>query len=280
MRTQHKELEYGFADKAWQVVTGCDNTIACWKNCWAARVVNRLSASPNAKVAAAHAGLVRVAGPAYNPVLAWTGVVRINEAHLEDPLKWRKPAVIATGFHGDWGLLSSIDKKRMFAVMERCEYHQFFPLTKHGLPEHALFLSEMALCRRVLPNVNIGVSVMEQDDADATLPHIRTIAAAGWKVHVWHEPAIGSVDWRGWEFLSWLIVGGQSAGDAPFDLQWARNAIAWGNINHVPIKIKQIGLHPVDGLRDASHLVTDRRGESWDTWPPGIKVRGMPEVVK
>jgi protein gp37 len=273
-----KELEYGFADKAWSVVLGCDNTIPCWQNCWAKRTVARLASSPNAKVASAHADLVRVTSANAQmhgaPGLAWTGTVRINEAHLLDPLKWRKSAVIATGFHGDWGLLASEDKWRMFGVMAACPQHTFFPLTKHRIEETARWLGAVT----VWPWINIGVSAMEQKDADAILPHIRRIAEMGWKVHCWHEPAIGPVDWRGWEFLSWLVVGGQSAGDAPFDLRWARDAIAWGNINHVPIKIKQIGLHPVDGLRDVSHLVTDRRGENWDSWPPGLRVRQMPEV--
>jgi hypothetical protein len=116
-------------------------------------------------------------------------------------------------------------------------------------------------------------------------------------VHCWHEPAIGPVDWRGWEFLSWLVVGGQSAGDAPFDLQWARDAIAWGARSGVPIKIKQLGSHPIIS-RDRWHndpaikaidreggpfvdlIVTDRRGANWDEWPAEVRVRQMPEVKR
>ena len=305
-----KKLEYDFADRAWQPILGCDNTIACWKNCWAKRVVSRLSASPNMKVAAAHAGLVQMSGP-YRDVLTWTGDVRINEAHLEDPLKWHKPSVIATGFHGDWGLLPQREKDRMFAVMAFCYWHRFFPLVKHNLRGISDYLdsgnrvaeaaNEMAckndkitwlpctlrvkdgvvvpsMAEWPIPNVNIGVSVMTQTDADAALPHIRRIAEAGWKVHCWHEPAIGPVDWRGWQFLSWLVVGGQSAGDAPFDLQWARDAIAWGCANNVPVKIKQLGSNPVDRGFGARHLVADRRGANWECWPDEIKVRQMPEV--
>ena len=268
------ELEYGFADKAWQVVVGCDNTIPCWQHCWAKKTVARLAGSPNEKVSDAHAGLVRVTKAG----LAWTGAVRINEAHLDDPIGWHKSAVIATGFHGDWGLLGRPDKDRMFEVMLECPQHQFFPLTKHRLTEHADYLT----LREPMANVNIGFSLMGQTDADAALPMVREIAEAGWRVHVWHEPAIGPIDWRGWEFLSWLVVGGESGPRAaPFDLQWARDTITWGARCQVPIKIKQLGSDPrglpVDNVPGwASHL--NPRGENWECWPEDIRVREMPET--
>ena len=268
--------------KAWQVVLGCDNTIPCWKACWAKRTVARLAGAASEKTAAAHSGLVRIAGPADKPVLAWTGAVRINEAHLLDPLKWRKSAVIATGFHGDWGLLDSAEKWRIFGVMASCPQHIFFPLTKHHVEETALWLRPV----RVMEHVNLGVSVMEQSDADATRPHVQAIAEMGWKVHCWHEPAIGPIDWRGWEFLSWLVVGGQSGGDEGFDIQWARDAITWGAANHVPVKIKQIG-STANGMvqpegydrpsRTEIKIPNDRRGSNWDEWPADIRVRQMPK---
>ena len=281
-----KRLEYDFADKAWQVVVGCDNTIPCWKECWAKRTVARLAGSPNEKTAAAHAGLVRIAGPADKQVLTWTGDVWINEAHLSDPLHWRQPAVIATGFHGDWGLLAEADKDRMWLVMTVCRRHQFFPLTKHRLPELVEYLEFVY----PLPNVNIGISVMTQADADAAQPHIRVISEMGWRVHCWHEPAIGPINWRGWEFLSWLVVGGQSGGDAPFDIQWAREAIAWGAANKVPVKIKQLGSKPYERrVLGSAHIkgcdcdgriylsMPDRRGSDWDCWPADLRVRQLPE---
>jgi protein gp37 len=289
-----KELHYEYADYAWNFCLGCDNTIPCWKECWAARVVNRLAGSPNEKVAAAHAGLVRIAGPADKPVLAWTGVVRINEAHLNDPLKWRKPGIVASGYHGDWGLLSDADKDRIFAVMARAPQHSFFPLMKHRLPELAAYLwakrGHFSLeyepgcsVSKILPldNVNIGVSVMTQADADAALPHIRAIAAMGWKVHCWHEPAIGPVNWRGWEFLSWLVVGGTSGTlKNPFDLDWARSAVAWGAANSIPVKIKQIGSNPIQDGKPfpAYNRRVDKRGSNWDYWPGDIKIRQMPAL--
>ena len=125
----------------------------------------------------------------------------------------------------------------------------------------------------------------QQSDADATRPHVQAIAEMGWKVHCWHEPAIGPIDWRGWEFLSWLVVGGQSGGDEGFDIQWARDAITWGAANHVPVKIKQIGSNAYGMVQPEGYdrpyrteikIPNDRRGSNWDEWPADIRVRQMP----
>jgi protein gp37 len=56
--------------------------------------------------------------------------VRLNEAHLLDPLKWRTSQIVATGYHGDWGLLSDSDRDRMLAAMALCPQHTFLTLTK------------------------------------------------------------------------------------------------------------------------------------------------------
>lgn len=232
-----KGLHYGFADRAWQVVVGCDNTIPCWRECWAKRTVNRLAAAPNAEVAKAHEGLVRIAG---NGIMAWTGAARINEKHLNDPLRWRKPAVVATGFHGDWGLLSDEDKARMFWTMgdARAKHHHFFPLMKHRLGKTAEWLDY----QNVIPNVNIGYSLMTQADADAALPHMRAIARAGWKTHVWHEPAIGPINWAGWEFLTMIVTGGESGKTArPMHPDWARIDRDFCVANGIAFRFKQWG---------------------------------------
>src|SRR5581483_9596647 len=65
----------------------------------------------------------------------WSGVVLLDEKHLLDPLKWRKPALVAMGFHGDWGRLSEADMDRVAAVMvltarDGLWPHRFIPLTK------------------------------------------------------------------------------------------------------------------------------------------------------
>src|SRR6202012_186572 len=51
------------------------------------------------------------------------------------------------------------------------------------------------------------------------------LAAQGWISFVSYEPALGPIDWSGWEFLRWLISGGESGPDArPTHPDWHRGA--------------------------------------------------------
>lgn len=76
-----------------------------------------------------------------------------------------------------------------------------------------------------LPNVWLGASVEDQVRADQRRNPMAEVAAAGWNTFVSYEPALGEVDWSGWEFLKWLIAGGESGRDArPVHPDWIRIA--------------------------------------------------------
>jgi hypothetical protein len=110
----------------------------------------------------------------------WSGKTYLDPVHLTDPLHWRKPALIATGFHGDWGRLAAADKDRILCVMARAKQHTFLPLTKQPMSvadwlwaknrhftyeyEHSPACSVSTLLP--LANVNVGCSVMNQPEAD------------------------------------------------------------------------------------------------------------------
>lgn len=61
-----------------------------------------------------------------------------------------------------------------------------------------------------LPNVWLGVSAEDQPTADERREPMRELAAGGWVTFVSYEPALGPVDWTGWEFLRQIISGGES----------------------------------------------------------------------
>ncbi len=61
-----------------------------------------------------------------------------------------------------------------------------------------------------LQNVWAGVSVEDQVRAEERREPMAAIAEQGWTTFVSYEPAIGPVDWTGWEFLAQLIAGGES----------------------------------------------------------------------
>ena len=74
-----------------------------------------------------------------------------------------------------------------------------------------------------LPNVWIGVSVEDQASADERREDLRRIAEAGWTTFVSYEPAVGPVDWTGWDFVDQIISGGESGPDArPSHPDWHR----------------------------------------------------------
>lgn len=84
-----------------------------------------------------------------------------------------------------------------------------------------------------LPNVWLGASVEDQVRADERQAPMAEIAAAGWQTFVSYEPALSHVAWAGWEFLRWIICGGESGPKArwmhPICAREARDFCAeWG----------------------------------------------------
>ena len=96
----------------------------------------------------------------------------------------------------------------------------------------------------VLPpqNAMLGVSIENQQEADKRREHMRAIAEAGWQTWVSYEPALGPVDWTGWEFIKWMVSGGESGKDArPSHPDWHRSTLDWCQLHRVPYFFKQWG---------------------------------------
>ncbi len=245
------EKLYGLADKAWQPIVGCREDLECAKRCWARRTVARIVECQRKDHPERAAFFQQVLTPNGQH---WNGKVFLDKAHLTDPLRWRKPALIATGFHGDWALLPEADKDRMVAVMALCEQHRFMVLTKRpeyisewAWRKHGYFTLEYkpgCSVSRFLPldNVLLGVSITCQADADVHRPVMAALAAMGWQTHVWHEPAVDPVDWWGWEFLKLLVSGGESGpGARPTHPDWVRADRDWCVAHRIPFVFKQWG---------------------------------------
>lgn len=138
---------------------------------------------------------------------------------------------------GEWVTDEILD--RVFAVMALCPQHIFQVLTKR--PERMLhYLSDtnmrlgfglgVDVITRIankadkapveirqqwpLPNVWLGTSVENQITADKRRGPMSQLAEMVWTTFVSYEPAIEAVDWKGWEFLFWLISGGESGREA------------------------------------------------------------------
>ena len=213
-------------------------------------------------------GFVRIA----NGHPQWTGKVELVEKHLLDPMQWRTPRRVFVNSMSDLfheGLPdAAID--RVFAVMAMCPQHTMQCLTKR--PARMLrYIANRP--DRAFSNVWLGCSVEDQQRADERREPMRQLAEAGWNTFVSYEPALGPVDWTGWEFLRWLIIGGESGpGARPFDIAWMRSSIAWCRAHGIPPFAKQLGAHPIG----CEVILFDRKGSDMVEWSEDLRVREFP----
>jgi protein gp37 len=254
--------EISWTDATWNPVTGCMvKSLGC-RNCYAMRLAaTRLKHLPSRE------GLARVTkgGP------VWTGDVRFNEEWLDQPLRWSRPRDIFVAAHSDLFYERVPDAwiDRVMAVMILAHQHRFQVLTKR--PDRAVqYLSGgRTLYHRVLDaarplraqrpyldhvgindpaagafhrHIWIGASVERQQEADERRPHLAAIAAMGFNTWVSYEPALGPVDWSGWEFIRWAVSGGESGPEArPSHPDWHRDTRDWCASRSIPFHFKQWG---------------------------------------
>jgi protein gp37 len=143
----------------------------------------------------------------------------------------------------------------------------------------------------LLPNEWKGTSVENQAAADERRDHLRRCPAS--VKFVSYEPALERVDWTGWEFIDQLIIGGESGRNArPFNVDWARDSIAWCREHNIRAFVKQLGAKPAfdpntetgvyhhmeDGL--CIKKLRDSHGGDMSEWPEDLRVREMPEEAQ
>ncbi len=174
---------------------------------------------------------------------------------LDEPRKRKKPTKyfvcsMSDLFHEDvsFGFI-----RKVLRVIQDCPQHTFMVLTKR--PERmAEFISSMAL-----PNLWLGVTAEDQEQADKRIPILLRIPAA--KRFVSCEPLLSDIkfqrEWclskddkdcmkRSWgkelNGLDWVIVGGESgAGARPMHPDWARDIRDQCVDADVPFFFKQWG---------------------------------------
>lgn len=257
----HTEIEW--TDATWNPITGCSIVSPGCTHCYA-----MVLAGTRLKNHESRSGLTKQV----NGNHVWTGEVRFNAQWLDQPLRWTKPRKIFVCAHGDLFAEGVPDEwiDQVFAVMALAPQHTFQVLTKRPkrMQEYvrALFLrSGTVAChaawssrgaqdpdgiyaqvskavRTHLPNVWLGVSVEDQRRADERRDMLACLAAEGWTTWVSYEPALGPIDWRSWEFLEWLVSGGESGPDArPSHPDWHRAARDFCAAYGIPYLFKQWG---------------------------------------
>jgi protein gp37 len=91
-----------------------------------------------------------------------------------------------------------------------------------------------------LHNVWLGVSVEDQTRAEERREDLRALAEAAWTTFASYEPALGPVDWTGWEFLRLLISGGEN-GPRPSHPDWHRAARDFCAVHDIAYFFKRWG---------------------------------------
>lgn len=262
-----------WCDHTWTLVVGCDPVSPACAKCYAALMAARLESMGQAK----YKGLAIRNGN----IGKWTGVVRFDESVLDLPLRTKKPARWFLTSMGDIAHEKvTVDQLWLaFGAMRAAHWHTFLVLTKR-----IARLNVELTIERPMPHVFIGCTAENQAQADAHRSHMAALAARGWRTFVSYEPALGPVDWTGWEFLDQLISGGESGHDArPAHPDWHRAARDYAGANGIAYLFKQHGnWAPGSGdfgqgkFRTAAIALDGRvvsGGYDAGAYPPGAKSR-------
>lgn len=224
----------------------------------------------------------------------WTGHVAIQWDRLELPLRWRKPANIFASSTSDFfhRLLPMDQIAQLFGVMIAAHHlrgHIFQVLTKRAdymrCCLNSAYFWEVAnaaadgfimdrvdpLDRRSddaratcddygadnpPPGIWLGVSVEDQQRADERRESFRQTPAA--VKFVSYEPALGPVDWIGWQFVQQIISGGESGHKArPNHPDWHRDTRDFCATHAIAYFFKQWG-EWVPGESIANHHIMTR----------------------
>lgn len=221
MASSNSPIEW--TDASWNPVRGCSRVSEGCRHCYAERVAYRFGG-----VGKPYEGLVRLGkqGP------VWTGVVRLIESALAEPLGWRVPQKIFVNSMSDLFHESLPDAAidQVYAVMLLTPWHTHQVVTKR--PERAArYLNDPTLYSRVLEAATkvraarrgfkhgpdkarldqiaisnpathpprwiwLLTSVENQETADERIPHLLRCPAAVRGVS--YEPALGPVDFSRW----------------------------------------------------------------------------------
>jgi protein gp37 len=226
-----------WTEMTWNPVTGCIKISQGCKNCYAARMANRLQAM----------GSQRYAG-GFAPTL--------HEDLIDQPLRWKKPRTVFVNSMSDL-FQEAVPESfilKVFDTMVRCPQHTFQVLTKRS--------DRLVQLAPNLPwpeNVWMGVSVENAkvrgriDDLRGTPAAVRFLSC---------EPLIGPLPNMNLDGIHWVIVGGESGpGARPMKEPWAQDILEQCQAKNVAFFFKQWG-----GVRK-ERFGRELNGRTYDEMP-------------
>lgn len=252
-----------WTDKTWNPIIGCSKTSPACDHCYAERMAFRHSHNPKAPIE--YKNVVTDSG-------TWNGQTAFVKSVLEKPLHWRKPCRVFVGSMTDLFHPSTpfewIDK--IINIMAQTPHLTYQILTKRPERMYDYITHNMWLTNDPMEHVWFGVTVENQDQAEARIPFLLDTPAAVRFVSI--EPMLGPVDlkhvtldlgpryeldWldalRGMrgtgsilhtatEKLDWVICGGETGpGARPMWEPWARDLMEQCKTAGVPFFFKKWG---------------------------------------
>lgn len=271
--------------RTWNPITGCTKVSPGCAHCYAETMAKRFHRN----------------GGSYLPGEA---IILTHDDRLENPFGWKQPSSVFVNsvsdlFHEEVPFMF-VD--RVFAVMALTPQHLYMILTKRPermadyLNTDGTFANVYQACSDLimsdskrqptgdsstwpLSNVWLGTSVENQVFADIRQPYMEQIAEGGWLTWVSYEPALKNVDWAEWDFMRWLVSGGESGPKArPTAADWHRNAQAFCAENGIPFFFKQWGAwiptdqSSVDRPIKARDMTNRRKIHKWPDGEYSIKL--------
>jgi len=252
----------GWTEHTWNPLVGCTRHSAGCDKCYAFTMTKRLAAMGQKN----YMGLT---GNGH-----FNGVVRTLPEVLQVPMRRKKPTMYFVNSMSDLFHKAVPEDfiDQVFAVMASCPQHIFQVLTKRAdrMAEYMCNLQRLDLiydqwysvndqsaCAEAwpLPNVWLGTSVENQEQADLRIPHLLKVPAAVKFLSC--EPLLGPVDLWGANYrnpnggytgavtswpggVNWVIAGAESGhGARPMSLDWVRDLRDQCQAAVVPFFFKQ-----------------------------------------
>lgn len=238
----------GTIPESWNPITGCTKVSEGCRNCYAERMARRL------------------AGRYGYPESPHQFDVTLHPDRLSIPSRWRKPRTIFCVSMGDLfhpkAPFGFVDK--VMRVVAENPRHTFLILTKRSERMFNYFYGENILDIYAAPCMNLwlGVSVENQKAADERRNDFEQTSAA--IKFVSYEPALGPVDWTGWEFVDQIISGGESGPKArPSHPDWHGATRDFCQENGIAYFFKQNG----EWLPGCKELLDEGYGKIWAVCP-------------
>lgn len=243
-----------------------------------------------------------------------------GDEHWQKPLKWNAKAEKAGKrlrvFPSVCDLFDKeardVLRSKFFMLMCRTPWIDWLLLTKRignaqrmldaAVLEYTDGLSDWS--GAPLPNVWLGATVVNQEEADRDIPKLLSTPARLRFLSI--EPMLGPINLRSLSRgtpdeidalnrnpgrdrsraqIDWVIVGGESGRKArDFDIAWPRSIVKQCNAGEVPVFVKQMGAKPVwhddDEDSEPPHWgriqFIDKSGSVPAEWPADLRIQEFP----